>query len=105
MLAIANAKKYGTGSTINPDGKYNDGKFEILIFKKFDIPQILKSFQEKVTLSKDFIEILPASSAIIRCIKKVPFQIDGEYRGEVMKVQAEISPNKIEIAIPKQNEP
>ena len=104
LLAIANAKKYGTGSTINPDGKYNDGVFEILIFKKFDIPQILKSFQEKVTLSEDFIEIIPASSVNIRCIKKVPFQIDGEYRGEVMDVQAQISPNKIKIAIPEQHE-
>ena len=48
LLAIANARKYGTGATINPIGNMNDGRFEILVFKKFNIPQILKNFQEDV---------------------------------------------------------
>lgn len=101
LLAIANAKKYGTGSTINPRGKYNDGQFEILVFKKFDISEILKTFQEEAELSPDFLEIFPASQARIECAKKVPFQIDGEYRGEVTEVIAKIAPFKIKIAVPQ----
>jgi diacylglycerol kinase (ATP) len=101
LLAIANARKYGTGSTINPQGKYNDGLFEILIFKEFNIPEILKTFREKVTLSQDFVEIFSASEVHIECTKNIPFQVDGEYRGEVGKVHAYISPIKIKITVPE----
>ncbi len=104
LLAIANARKYGTGSTINPHGKYDDGLFEVLVFKEFNIPEILKTFREKVELSKDFLEIFSASEVSIECTKKIPFQIDGEYRGEVKKVEAYISPVKIKIAVPQKKE-
>lgn len=101
LLAIANAKKYGTGSKINPDGNFRDGKFEVLIFKKLDLPQILKTFREDVKLSPDFLEIFSASEVTIACAKEVPFQIDGEYRGSVKEVHAKISPYKIKIAVPE----
>ena len=101
LMAIANARRYGTGSTINPHGKYDDGLFEFLAFKEFNIPQILKTFREEVHLSEDFIEIFQASEVIIECEKNIPFQIDGEYRGEVKKVHAAISPYKVKIAVPE----
>lgn len=100
LLAVANAKKYGTGSIINPNGRYDDGKFEILVFKQFDIPEIIKTFWEDSELSQDFLEIFPAREARIECAKNVPFQIDGEYRGELSKVHAEISPVRMKIAAP-----
>lgn len=101
LLAIANAKKYGTGSKINPKGNFLDGKFEILIFKKLDLPQILKTFKEHVELDKDFLEIISVKEAIIKCAKDVPFQIDGEYRGSVREVVAKISHYKIKLAVPE----
>lgn len=101
LLGIANAKRYGTGSTINPKGRFDDGKFEILIFKKFNIPQMLKTFQENAILSKDFLETFPATEVDIECSKNLFFQIDGEYRGEVKNVHAEIAPIKIKFAVPK----
>ena len=100
LLGIANARRYGTGSTINPQGKYDDGKFEILVFKEFNIPEILKTFREEVNPDKDFLEIFSASEAKITCEKNVPFQIDGEYRGEVREVHARISESKVKIAVP-----
>lgn len=99
LLAIANARKYGTGATINPIGEMNDGRFEILVFKKFNIPQILKTFREEVELSEDFLEIFPASEAIIESEKELPFQVDGEYRGQVKKVVAKVSEMKVRIAV------
>lgn len=100
LIAVANARRYGTGATINPKGKYNDGIFEILIFKEFNIPQILQTFREDVDLSEDFLEIIPATEAKITCSKNIPFQIDGEYRGDIREVKAQLSPNKVKIAIP-----
>lgn len=101
LVAIANARKYGTGSTINPHGKYDDGQFEILVFKEFNFTQILRTFFEDVELSEDFVEIFSASKATIACEKNIPFQIDGEYRGDVRHVEAEISPYKVKIAVPE----
>lgn len=101
LVAIANAQKYGTGAKINPNGTFDDGKFEILIFKKFNISQILKTFQENAVLDADFLEIFSTSEATITCEKKIPFQIDGEYRDEVKTVHAKISPIKIKMAVPK----
>ena len=100
LIAVANAKKYGTGSKINPNGRYDDGKFEILIFKEFNIPQILQTFREHVDLDEDFLEIISAVEAKIFSQKNIPFQIDGEYRGDIKEVTARISPVKIKIAVP-----
>jgi YegS/Rv2252/BmrU family lipid kinase len=100
LIAVANAKKYGTGSKINPNGRYDDGKFEILIFKEFNIPQILKTFRENVEIDEDFLEIISAVETRIYSQKNIPFQIDGEYRGDVKEVTARISPIKIKIAVP-----
>lgn len=101
LMAIANARRYGTGSTINPGGRYDDGRFEILAFKEFNIPEILKTFREEVHLNPDFIEIFQSSEVVIECEKNIPFQIDGEYRGEVKTVHAAISPFKAKIAVPE----
>jgi len=101
LLAVANARKYGTGATINPGGKFNDGLFEVLLFKKFNIPQILKTFQEDVILSEDFLEIFPAKKASIKTTKPLPFQVDGEYFGEVQSVEAHVSTLKVRMAVPK----
>ncbi len=100
LIAVANARKYGTGANINPHGKYDDGKFEILIFKEFNIPQILKTFRENVELDEDFLEIISGVEARIYSEKNIPFQIDGEYRGDIKDVTARISPVKIKIAVP-----
>ena len=101
LVAVANARRYGTGSTINPNGSYDDGKFEVLVFKEFNIREILKTFREEVQINRDFMEIYQTSRITIECEKSIPFQIDGEYRGEVRKVTAEIAPVKIKIAVPE----
>lgn len=100
LIAVANAKKYGTGANINPNGKYDDGKFEILIFKEFNIPEILKTFRENVEPDENFLEIFSAKEARIYSDKIIPFQIDGEYRGDISDVTARISPIKVKIAVP-----
>ena len=100
LLAIANAKSYGTGATVNPKGKIDDGQFEILIFKNFDMLEILKTLRNEVELDPDFVEIIPTTQANICCLTSVAFQIDGEYLGEKECVEVIISPEKFTIAAP-----
>ncbi|HET8737361.1 MAG TPA: diacylglycerol kinase family protein, partial [Pricia sp.] len=83
MVAFANSKKFGTGALVNPTGEIDDGKFEVLIFKKLDVVEILKTLNEKMDLDTDFVEIISTTDVKVTTPKPVPFQIDGEPHGEV----------------------
>lgn len=100
LLAIANASKFGTGATINPVGKMNDGIVEILIFKNLNLIEIAKTAQENPDLSPDFVKIITTNKATITTEKEISFQIDGEYMGEVKKVEVELIPRCLKIAVP-----
>lgn len=99
MLAIANSRKYGTGVVINPTGKIDDGKFEILIFKKFDLLQFLNSLKGESEIPSRFVETIITDKATILTKTPVDFQIDGEYRKAIKKVKAKILPRRLKIAV------
>ncbi|SRX56097.1 diacylglycerol kinase family protein [Aequorivita sp. CIP111184] len=100
LLAIANANKYGTGANINPNGKINDGKFEILIFKDLDFIEIFKTINDQPEMSPDFVRVISTDKAVISSRKKVPFQIDGEFLGEINKATVNIETEKLLVALP-----
>lgn len=101
LLAIANANKFGTGATINPNGRMNDGKFEVLIFKDLDFIEIFKTIQDKPEMSSDFVHIISTNKAQITTKKDVPFQIDGEFMGETKKVNARVEKEQLLMALPE----
>ncbi|MDX1542936.1 MAG: YegS/Rv2252/BmrU family lipid kinase [Christiangramia sp.] len=100
LLAFANANKYGTGANVNPKGAPDDGIFEILVFKKLSLGDILKTLRNETDLDPDFIEIIPATKAKVTCLKPVSFQVDGEYIGKETEIEIKILPEKLRIAIP-----
>lgn len=97
LLAFANAQKYGTGANVNPKGKLDDGIFEILLFKNFDILEILKTLRNETDVNSEFVEIIPVKSARVFCRKPVAFQVDGEYIGEKEEISVKISAKKLPI--------
>jgi YegS/Rv2252/BmrU family lipid kinase len=101
QLAIANANKFGTGANINPKGAIDDGKFELVLFKKLDIIEIIKTIQSEIDLQTDFAETVSTPWAKIITKAPVPLQIDGEYMGEITEVEVSVCPHKLEIAIPQ----
>lgn len=101
MLAIANANKFGTGANINPNGKINDGKFELLVFKELNITEILNTIYDKANIGSDFAEEYPSTAATIEMNEAVPLQIDGEFIENTKKVNVTICSDKLNIAVPK----
>lgn len=100
MLVLANAKAYGTGATINHDGKTDDGKFEIIVIK----PYPWWGFFRLMTLlfiSKsshlDFVQVLSTSKADIQFSKPQDFQVDGEMIEKISEIHAEILPSALNI--------
>ena len=100
MVVVANSQKYGTGVTINPDGVMNDGKFEIVILKNLDLIVFGKILSGNMPIESGDVEIISTNKATITTNVPVCFQIDGEYCDEVSKLEVEILPNQMKVAIP-----
>lgn len=100
MMAIANANKFGTGAMINPHGKINDGKFEVIIFKNFDLDGIIKTLNGQLTPDMEFVDIISTDHVIVTTTTGVPLQVDGEFIGDTQKTEAKISDHKVWLALP-----
>ncbi|KAB1156647.1 diacylglycerol/lipid kinase family protein [Flavobacterium luteum] len=100
MIVIANAKKYGSGIIINPDGEMNDGKFELVILKNLDLIVLGKIITGNMPINSDDIEIISTDKATITTNSPVSFQMDGEYCGTKTRLDIKISPKRIKVAIP-----
>jgi YegS/Rv2252/BmrU family lipid kinase len=104
MVVLANARKYGTGGNINPDGDVSDGFFEVVIMRKINLPEILKGILTNRSFHPDKIEVLKTTRVEMSTLKKAYFQVDGEYRGRVSKVEAEILPGAITVMLPAEKD-
>lgn len=100
MIVIANSQKYGTGVTINPNGKMNDGKFEIVILKNLDLIVFGKIISGNIPLDSEDVEIISTNKATITTNFPVSFQIDGEYIGTESKLEIHILHKQMKIAVP-----
>ena len=104
-ITFATATKYGTGAVINPDGKLNDGLFEICIVKPFPKFELFKityqMFRNKLKTSNYF-EVIQCDKAIITCRRATLLQVDGEIIGKVKQINLEILPRVLKVLISKE---
>jgi diacylglycerol kinase (ATP) len=101
MAAFANANKYGTGVQIS-EGSVSDGKFEINNVQKIDMESAIKAGLTalNVFVDKDmFSDVISCESAEIKFDRKVHWQVDGEYLGEVDELKIEVVPSAIRLLI------
>ncbi|MDB5202587.1 MAG: diacylglycerol kinase [Ferruginibacter sp.] len=100
MVVLANASKYGTGAVINPEGKIDDGEFEVIIVRRLSVIALVKMLLKPGPFNPKHIEIFPSTSVEITTLKNVHFQIDGEYMGKVNNITAKIIPGNIKLLLP-----
>ena len=107
ILAIANARKYGTGAVLNKEGNPFDGKFELVVGLRKDIESMLymglTKFTEEIDMH-DIVEVIKCKKAKITLQKPHVLQLDGEVIGEVKDITAEILPGVIPIVTQGENE-
>ena len=103
MIVIANGRKYGTGAIINPEGNLSDGLFEIIIFRKFPVLELFKMLLSYKRFNPKTVEIFQTSKVTITVKRKTHFQVDGEYKGKIDKVVAEIMASQLNILVSKTN--
>jgi len=100
MIVIANSRRYGTGVLINPNGAMNDGLFELIILKNLDLVLFGKIISGNMPSDSEEVEILSTREATIKTLTPVPFQIDGEYCGEVQELNIRMLRHPLKIAVP-----
>lgn len=81
MIVIANAPRFGTGAFINPTGKMNDGKFEIVVIRPypwwFVFTFIFASFTGNLH-KMEYVKIFSTKEAKIILPEHQECQVDGE---------------------------
>ena len=102
MVAIANARKYGTGANINPGGDVADGIFEVVVVRKLNLAEIGKAIFTDRTFHPKKIEVFATKNLKLNVHRKAYFQIDGEFVGKVTSVSARILPKIITVMLPQQ---
>ncbi|MEP6513401.1 MAG: YegS/Rv2252/BmrU family lipid kinase [Parafilimonas sp.] len=104
MIVLANAKTYGTGAIINPDGKLNDGLFEVIVVKRISFFELIKMFWKKKGFNAKKVEIFKTPSVDIQINRKMNFQVDGEYCGKINSVSAKLMKQQLNVIVPAATE-
>ncbi len=103
MVSFANARKYGTGAVINPDGKLDDGKFEVCIFRPYPwyalFGIIIRFFTGSLKKSK-YVKIYSTNEVEVNTQKPEILQVDGETVGEFNQVNVKVLPQRIRLLVP-----
>ena len=103
MAVFANARMYGTGAIINPDGRLNDEKFELVLFRPWPRWYFLYLGLLSITgriKASGYVEIITRSKLQVTLQNPLPLQIDGEPMGKVFKLSVKVSKEKIALAVP-----
>jgi diacylglycerol kinase (ATP) len=100
MVVVANARKYGTGGNINPDGSIEDGYFEVVVLRKLNLAELLKALLTERSFDPNKIEVIRTTKAHIHTLRRHYFQVDGEYKGRIRDLRAEIRPHSLYIVMP-----
>jgi diacylglycerol kinase family enzyme len=102
MVVIANGSSYGTQVTINPNGRLDDGLFEICILKDVDGLEgldVLLSLLDQELDDINHLQVLQTNTAQIINLGGAPFQIDGEQIAAPFSLNVSIRPKALKVII------
>ena len=100
MVVLANSKTYGTGAVINPMGKLDDGKFEIVVVRRLALSELLKMMFRHRPYNPRKVEVFRTKTVNLKTNRKTYFQSDGEYLGKKDVVHAEIVRGNLSVLVP-----
>ena len=93
MIVFANAGRYGTGVVINPMGRVDDGKFELIILKAFRFSHLVRLvipfFTGRIN-RLEYVESFSGRSFMVENPELQDVHIDGEIIRPEKVIRAEI---------------
>ncbi len=100
MVVIANARAFGTGAVINPKGKIDDGKFELVIIKPYPwwfVFPLIAAFLTGNFSKMKYIDVHSLKEAHIELDKPAEMQIDGEIMESMKSIDIKIIPQALKV--------
>lgn len=100
MVVVANSSYYGTGALVNPEGKIDDAKFEIIVIRPFPFWFFFYLVAALFTgglSSHRFIKVFQVDKARISVSPPQELQVDGELAGRKQSTELEILSQQLEI--------
>lgn len=100
MIAMLNTHFFGTGALVNPTGKINDGRFEIVVIKPYPwyyIFHMMVAFFTGHIHRLRHVRTLSCQQAIIEMVSPQDLQVDGEPIGLVNRAELEVLPSAIDV--------
>ncbi|HKJ41883.1 MAG TPA: YegS/Rv2252/BmrU family lipid kinase [Sunxiuqinia sp.] len=102
MAVIANASSYGTGAIINPQGKIDDGMFEVIFVRPYSFWHLAKMiipFYTRKIHTLDYVNTISCTEAVIQTPKMQVIQVDGEVIGRMDKISIECLPSCLQVLV------
>ncbi|HYW97038.1 MAG TPA: diacylglycerol kinase family protein [Bacteroidales bacterium] len=103
MIVFANAGRYGTGAVINPRGRVDDGKFEMIVLKAYNLWQLARMVIPFMTGNIDRLRYVDYFTGTRFEVENPEYQdvhIDGEIVKPVPCITAEIVENALTVIVP-----
>lgn len=100
MLVFCNGTGYGTGLAINPEGRLDDLKFEIVNVKRLSLLEALRLYWGQDKPHPDYAKITSCRHVKVELKKPIHLQVDGEYLGKTKKVTADFNDLFIDTLVP-----
>ena len=106
MTALCNARKYGTGVPLNTTGNPMDGKFEIVLLEKIDLPSLIRAglaaLNDKYLDSQDS-KVITTTKAHIEFDKPRLLQLDGEVIESMQSIDIELLKGAVRLLTTRKN--
>jgi diacylglycerol kinase (ATP) len=97
MVVLANARRYGTGATINKIGRLDDGLFEVVLVRRFDLRELWVALSRRQRYDPRRVEVFQVREVWIRTLHATHFQLDGDHKGRTQNVHARVLPSFIQL--------
>lgn len=102
MIAICNARRFGTKVALNQKSHPADGKFELVIFKEIAFSTLIESGLSSIwegfeELTSDQKEIIQVTWAKVKITPATLYQVDGEVQGEISELDLQIREGILEL--------
>lgn len=100
MLALCNARKYGTGIPLNLEGNPMDGRFEIVVLQEVNINSLLQAGLSKFDehfYDHQNSEVFSTDWAKLQFDSPRLLQLDGEVIGKFSELEVEICPAQVQL--------
>jgi len=103
VLTFANGPQYGSGAVINPGGRLDDGRMEIVTFEGASVPRLLlaatRLFTGGIERAAGYAR-RSAAGAVVTAHAPLAVHVDGDPGPPVARVVFELRPRALDVVVP-----